>query len=57
MLPGLSSPGVSARSDGTACCTAKVINPNYMMKGYEFGYFCRINKNGAVVRRFDGVTV
>jgi len=41
MLPGLSSPDVSARSDGTACCTAKVINPYYMMKGTDFGYFCK----------------
>jgi len=44
----------SRRNDGTACCTAKVINPYYMMKGTEFGYFCRKNNN---VRRFDGIVV
>jgi len=49
MLPGLSSPDVSARSDGTTCCTAKVINPYYMMKGTEFGYFYRKNNNGIMV--------
>jgi len=29
VLPGLSFPDASVRDDGTACCSAKVINYNY----------------------------